>query len=491
MPRKTRPAKTTPDASTKLVSARPKKSRRFRPLRWLLIGLGLVSVATVSATTGALLALSLSNPTLSQRELSPEEAAQFNQNGDEPVVEGGLQFPRLTRPVNILLLGIKVITSDVDDELTEKYGYHALVNSFEGLSDTMLLLRFDPTTKRMSMLSIPRDTRTWVEGLGTTKINAANGYGGPALSAKATSELLGGIPIDRYIRINVQGVEKLIDVLGGITVHVPQDMKYQDDSQHLYINLKQGRQHLDGAQALQFLRFRYDAYGDIGRVQRQQMAIRALKEQALNPATLLKLPQILSTIREHIDTNLSVEEIAALAGFGAQVGRDRTQMLMLPGEFGDVDQYGGVSYWLPYKRRIAQVMAEHFDFGEVDDERRRSAFRSRIIIQDSTGDPEAVQRLIEQLQTAGFRRVYRPREWSEPLTSSRIVAQNGDAIAAEAVRAAMGVGEVRVDSTGHLESDITIQLGQDWINQAEPPDLSGDDLSGDEASALETETLNF
>ena len=161
-----------------------------------------------------------------------------------------------------------------------------------------------------------------------------------SLSARATSELLGGIPIDRYIRINVQGVEKLIDVLGGITVHVPQDMKYQDDSQHLYINLKQGRQHLNGEQTLQFLRFRYDAYGDIGRVQRQQMAIRAVKEQALNPGTLLKLPQILSTIREHIDTNLSVEEIAALAGFSSQVGRDRVQMLMLPGEFGDTAQIG-------------------------------------------------------------------------------------------------------------------------------------------------------
>ena len=482
MPRSTRSPQTSP---TKLVSPRPPKKpiSRFRPLRWLLIGLGLVSVATVSATTGALLALSLSNPSLSQRELSPEEAAQFNQNGEAPVVEGGLQFPTLTRPVNILVLGVKVITSDVDESLSEKYGYHALVNSFEGLSDTMLLLRFDPTTKRVTMLSIPRDTRAWVDGVGTTKINAANSYGGPALSAKATSELLGGVPIDRYVRINVQGVEKLIDVLGGITVHVPKDMKYQDDSQHLYINLKQGRQHLNGEQALQFLRFRYDAYGDIGRVQRQQMAIRAVKEQALNPGTLLKLPQILSTIRDHIDTNLSVEEIAALAGFGAQTGREGVQMLMLPGEFGNMAQYGGVSYWVPYQRRISQLMAEHFDFGEVDFEARRSALRSRITIQDSTEDPEAVQRLIDQLREAGFRRIQRTQKWSEPLTTSRIVAQNGDAIAAKAVQSTMGVGEVRVDSTGYLESDITIQLGQDWV---EPPALGDAD-----ESSLNSDTVNF
>ncbi|MGD1851649.1 MAG: hypothetical protein ACFCBU_13980 [Cyanophyceae cyanobacterium] len=139
MPRQSRPPQhRSKNQPTKIVSARLKKTKpRFRPLRWLLITLGLISVATVSATTGALLALSMSNVSLSQRELSPEEAAQFSGNGEDPVVEGGLQFPRLTRPVNILLLGIKVVTSDVDDELTEKYGYHALVNSFEGLSDTM------------------------------------------------------------------------------------------------------------------------------------------------------------------------------------------------------------------------------------------------------------------------------------------------------------------------------------------------------------------
>ena len=84
------------------------------------------------------------------------------------------------------------------------------------------------------------------------KINEANRDGGPALSAQSVSELMGGIGIDRYIRINVQGVEKLIDALGGVVVDVPKDMKYQDDSQHLYINLKAGRQRLDGDKAMQF-----------------------------------------------------------------------------------------------------------------------------------------------------------------------------------------------------------------------------------------------
>jgi LCP family protein required for cell wall assembly len=103
-------------------------------------------------------------------------------------------------------------------------------------------------------MSIPRDTRTYVRG-SLTKLNEANRYGGPSLAAESVSDLLGGVAIDRYVRINVQGVEKLVDALGGVTVNVPKDMKYQDDSQHLYINLKAGEQTLTGDQALQFLRF--------------------------------------------------------------------------------------------------------------------------------------------------------------------------------------------------------------------------------------------
>jgi anionic cell wall polymer biosynthesis LytR-Cps2A-Psr (LCP) family protein len=183
----------------------------------ILIISGLLGASILSATAGALLALSLSSTPLLQSSLSPEEAAIFEQNGD--LIDPGLRFslPRLTRPVNILLLGTKVLTSDVYDPVlaSQDLGYHALVNSFEGLSDTMLLIRFDPVQEQVSVLSIPRDTRAYVDGVGLTKINEANLLGGPALSAQAVSELLNGVPIDRYLRVNVQGVEALIDALGG------------------------------------------------------------------------------------------------------------------------------------------------------------------------------------------------------------------------------------------------------------------------------------
>lgn len=439
---------------------------RHPKLRWRLprlLGLGVImaGVASLSATAGALLAVSLSATPLRQQELSQVDSQVFQQ--DNPISEAGaLRLPRLTRPVNILVLGIKVLTSDLDQVPPElkNLGYHALVNSFDGLSDSMLLLRFNPQTEQVVVLSLPRDTRTYVRGR-LTKLNEANRDGGPALTAESVSDLLGGVAIDRYVRINVQGVEKLIDALGGVTVTVPEAMKYQDDSQHLYINLQAGEQKLDGNQALQFLRFRYDSQGDIGRVQRQQTFMRAMTEQVLNPATIARLPKILSVIQSNVDTNLSVEELLALLGYSAQVNRANVQMLMLPGTFSSRKDFAR-SYWLPNYTDIDTMVSQYFGYGDQARAGSTEPRQVRIAIQDSTGDPAAVKALIKTLGESGYSNLYRDKDLQQPLPISRVVAQRGDMATAEILQRFLGVGEARVESTGHLNSDITIQVGQDW-----------------------------
>lgn len=449
-----------------------KKNRRGS---WLWVWFGLTGVAMLSATAGALLAVSLSATPLRQTLLTPQEEAVFNKN--KTISYKNLKLPELTRPVNILVLGTKVLTSDLEEHPKEDLGYHALVNSFDGLSDTMLLLRFDPIKDKLTVLSIPRDTRVYIEGHGETKINNANAFGGPALSAKVISEMLGNVTIDRYVRVNVQGVEKLIDALGGVNVYVPQDMKYQDDSQHLYINLKEGQQHLNGEKAVAFLRFRYDRYGDIGRVQRQQMLMRQLVEQTLKPNTLMQVPEIISIVQSHIDTNLSVEELLALTGFAAKTERSKVQMLMLPGYFSG-DGKKEVSYWLPSTNRIQNLVDRYFEPSKTEEGQQQQegaaeapnpAYLS-IAIQDGTKNknPEAVQKMISSLREAGYRNVYISMdEWHEPLQATRIVAQQGDEESASALRQSLGMGEVRVESTGNLASDLTIQIGEDWEQRQE------------------------
>lgn len=472
--------------------AKVKKSPKGKTI---LVILALAGISGVSAVVGAILAVAFSSaPPLQQAELTSEEKKVFSQ--EETVSAQTLKIPELSRPVNILVLGIKVLTSDVKDKSKliehKDAGYHALVNSFEGLSDTMLLLRFDPETEKLSVLSIPRDTRVHIDGYGVRKINRANEYGGPALSASVASELLGGINIDRYVRVNVQGVEKLIDALGGVTVDVPKDMKYNDFSQHLYIDLKKGKQHLNGDKAVQFLRFRYDAYGDISRVQRQQMFMRALVEQTLKPATIVRVPKILSVIQSNIDTNLTVKELMALGGFAAKTQRSDVKLMMLPGNFSGNGRHE-ISYWLPSKSSINRLMTKHFNLPAYGDNLELATERSgtfseenlsekklskrqlartsgmRIYVEDTTGDQLALQTALDTLRQAGYKRVYASKNWQKPLKETRFIAQSGDDDAASVARDVLGVGEILVESTGVLDSDLTIQLGKDWHKQVYPP----------------------
>ncbi|NJL61896.1 MAG: LCP family protein [Methylacidiphilales bacterium] len=436
--------------------------------RWLWFWVGMSGIAMVSATAGALLAVSLSSTPLMQANLSPSEAAVFD--GDR-ISGSGLRFSELTRPVNILVMGMSVLPPDVQNPPAEVKGLRYLpqVNSFDGLADVMLLIRFDPEKKNLKMLSIPRDSRVEVEGHGVKKINSANVHGGPALTAKTVSNLLDGVGIDRYIRINVLGVGKLIDALGGVNVYVPKDLKYQDDSQHLYINLKKGQQHLDGNKALQLLRYRHDENGDIGRIQRQQMVMRALMDQTLNPATLTRLPDILNVVKEHIDTNLTVEELLALAGYGARTNRSNILQLMVPGRFSEKNEFDA-SYWIPNKNRIAKTMAQHFNLqtnSQTNAQANNQESTSlRIAVQDSTGDEKTnLQPLIRTLEKAGYRNVYIAKHSGEPLQMTHVVAQQGDNSSAEIIRDAIGFGEVRVESTGNLGSDVSIQVGKDWAQQ--------------------------
>lgn len=451
-----------PSKQPSISNMPPYNKKKARMPKWVGVSVLLAGIASVSAIGGAFLAMSLGAKPLQQSNLSASEAAVFSK-GQPIATSNSLQLPRLTRPVNVMLLGVKVIRSDVDDyDGLHRDGYDSLVNSFDGLADTMLMMRFDPSNKRIALMSIPRDTRTNVNGK-LTKINEANRDGGPAMSAQATSELMGGVGIDRYVRINVQGVEKLIDALGGVNVNVPKDMKYQDDSQHLYINLKAGEQHLDGDKAMQLLRFRYDDQGDIGRIQRQQMLMKALVAQALNPATIARLPKILSVIQSNVDTNLSVEELVALVGFGAQTDRSNIQMMTLPGDFSSYDDYA-LSYWLPDYAKIDALCEQYFGLSDTHSVSEQvDPSNLRVAIQNSTDDSGAVQSLVNNLYDTGYNNVSIDQNWHEPLSETRIVAQRGDLDSAESIQKFLGVGEVQVDSTDSLESDIIIQLGQDWL----------------------------
>jgi LCP family protein required for cell wall assembly len=393
--------------------------------------------------------------------------ADFNQ-GAEGMTSAIAGVPTLTRPVNILLLGTIVLSSDLPNasELPRGKAFSQIDDNLNGLSDAMLLIRFDPATQKVAVLSIPRDSRVYVRGVGKTKINFANYVGGAALSAQTVSQVLGDIPIDRYIRFNVNGFGKIIDALGGVDMYVPKRMKYQDDSQSLYINLNAGQQKLDGNKAIQYMRFRHDDLGDIGRVQRQQAFFRAFIDQKLRPEIISKLPEILGIVKDNIDTNLSVEEILALASYTSRIDRKSIQMLMTPGRFSNPGEFDNLSYWILDNQKLVKMMQQNFGVIKSANVDMDSSPESlRVSIQDTVPQPEGSKKAITALSKAGYGQVFPAVErWNRPLNKTQIVAQNGDRESAEKLRDALGVGEVVVESTGDIESDITVRVGKDWLS---------------------------
>src|SRR5690606_29379418 len=121
----------------------------------------------------------------------------------------------------------------------------------------------DRRTGSIAALAIPRDTRARIPGrAGFDRINVAHAIGGPTLAVQAVESLL-GIAIDHYVRVDFAGFEALIDALGGVVIDVEKRMYYEDHAQGLVIDLQPGLQLLDGAKALQYVRYRSDGYGDV------------------------------------------------------------------------------------------------------------------------------------------------------------------------------------------------------------------------------------
>jgi hypothetical protein len=142
-------------------------------------------------------------------------------------------------------------------------------------------------------------------------------------------------------------------------------------------------------------------------------------------------------------------------------------MLMVPGEFSRPGEFNA-SYWLPSQKRIQDIMARNFDFGELGAE-DTSSQSVRITLQDSTKQPDRVQSVLKTLQKSGYSNSSLGQPWNEPLSVTRIVAQQGDTKSADAVREALGFGEIRTEATGDLDSDVTIQLGKDSLQPKTKP----------------------
>jgi LCP family protein required for cell wall assembly len=196
-------------------------------------------------------------------------------------------------------------------------------------ADTMMILSVDPQTKTASLFSVMRDTYYPVAGYpGFRKINESYALGGPEGTVETLEKFL-QIPIHYYVKTNFDGFAKIVDALGGIEMYVEKDMYWADDGIH-DINLRKGYQHLDGKHALMYVRFRHDALADYTRTERQRNLLLTLAKELKSTNAILKLPDILKSVQNDIQTDMSLNDMLKLGRLAFNLDLSGMQSIQLP-----------------------------------------------------------------------------------------------------------------------------------------------------------------
>lgn len=181
----------------------------------------------------------------------------------------------------------------IDDKTTEA-----------GRSDIIMVIKYDPMVKKMVIVSIPRDLRVDVPGYGMTKINHAYAYEGEQLINQVVEELL-GVKLDFTVKLNFDTFSRIIDDVGGVEVNAKKQFLYDDNS----LAIDQGKQTLNGEDALFYVRFRSDSDVDYGRIGRQQEVVISLMEDLKSISTKEKIKLVTTYYNQGIKTDANLNKI--------------------------------------------------------------------------------------------------------------------------------------------------------------------------------------
>jgi len=328
----------------------------------IIIGLPLL-LATISAGRGFYVAVreSVAHSQLPLlTNVLPSVSGQ-SQERQSNISIGGEPLPDWQKKerVNILLLGI--------DEREDQYG--------PWRTDTMIVLTIDPENMTAGMLSIPRDLWVPIPGYSENRINTAHYTGdlkkfpggGPALATKTVQYNL-GIPIHYYVRVNFGGFVEAVDTIGGVEIYVEEEINdplYPDSAfgyDPLYIPA--GLQHMDGELALKYARTRHSS-SDFDRLRRQQQVIMAVRDKVLRfellPQLLLKLPDLLKTVGDSVQTDLQLDEMLSLVQLASEIDEEHLKTAVIDSSMTvDTITPNGAQVLIPMRDEIRAVVDEIF-----------------------------------------------------------------------------------------------------------------------------------
>ncbi len=226
----------------------------------------------------------------------------------------------------------------------------------EARSDFMVIARYSKEDDKVAMISIPRDTRVEIANHGYDKINSAVAKKeGIPLAMDTVSKLL-GVPVHYYVELDFKGMERIIDIIGGVEIYVPSNMNYTDPTQNLYIDIKKGQQTLYGKKSVEFVRYR-SGYPDqdLGRIRAQQDFIKAFVNKITSPKMIPKAFSILSAMSQCVKTNMEEKDITYYALKLRDLKQDNIKMYTLPGEALYINK---ISYFVYDEQKLKELNIE-------------------------------------------------------------------------------------------------------------------------------------
>lgn len=280
-----------------------------------------------------------------------KEQGEEGSHSAENTVQTAIPEQKIDKRINFLLLGVD--EGDAENPNSPRR------------SDTMMVASVNTDNKSVNLLSIPRDSKVNIPGhLGYDKITHAYFYGGPELAVRTVEDNF-QIPINYYVVIDWKAFIGVVDILGGVDLTVERDMNYEDPYDNLFIHLEKGYQHLGGKQAGEYVRFRHDELGDIGRVQRQEVFLKALTSRMMSTGTILKLPSLITTVRQYVETDVDMYTLIKIANVLKGMHSESVHAEMIPGDFATIDD---ISYWVPDISETKSIVESKYQVNKLEED---------------------------------------------------------------------------------------------------------------------------
>jgi LCP family protein required for cell wall assembly len=357
-------------------------------------------------------------------------------------------------------------------------------------SDVIWALNFDFANHQIYELSVPRDMLATFPDGSRQKINAAQEEGGPKLAEQVIAGFLGIPHFDRYAILRITAARDIINAIGGVDVDVKNSdclrsphnctngpINYDDNWGHLHVHLKPGYQHLNGAQAVGYMRFRHDWCSDPCRIMRQQQVAHALIEKLRKNelATLWQLPTLIRIVRNNLDTNLTQSQILSLAIYYAGAKPKDYHTAQVP-YTGDVEMPDGDDL-IPDQTAMAKMVRTMLVAPPAPVSAPSAVALAaidpgtlRVDVENGSGVPGAANRLAARLRRKGFQIGDIGNAPSDDLQSSQIQEHSTVLFAGARVRQALPAAWQSIDITSDAgtstssTSDVTIIIGRDLAN---------------------------